>query len=836
MHSTPKIPVEGWMRRLLLLTLLPILGLAPIHESYAKTSKDKYSKLFRDKKVDTVKGGLVTLHKVEEKLYMELPISEIGRDMLLGATLSSVSDGSILTIGDRSEEPLLMRFELQDSTVVVKKNNTIVYSKEADEPMKQALALSYRDPSVAAYSVLAFTPDSSAVVFDATSLMARESTLVRVIPKQSGDLKLSASPVSSLSFIKGMKSYEDNAQVRVELNYKLSATFLGMVSVASDVPTTVEATFTLLRLPEKTMPIRIADTRVGTFTTGRLNFSPLKDKTDNIYIAHRRRLEPADSAAYATGGLSKPKEPIVLYLDPAFPEEWKQPIRDGILAWNKPFEKIGFKDAIEVRDFPDPSTGFDPDNLKYSCIRYIPNQGENAYAPSWVDPRTGEIISSTLFIFNNIEQLFYKWYFTQSALVDPSIRNFPLPKEKRDAMLTFSVKHEMGHILGLSHNMIATAAVPTDSLRSASYVRAHGVTPSIMDYVRLNYVAQPGDNVPMALPEIGPYDDYVVEWLYRYFPLFSQDIYAQAEVLEKFVTSKSGDPRYRYLPEQTNVFDPRVISGDLGDDPIKSSDYGIKNLARISQEFPGWITDDEDTRKKDKLDLAISQTFHSLVKNVMHQIGGIYVNPSIPDAEHPIYTVLPRETQRASLKWVVDQIKDFDKYANRELECRSHIRISYYDQLYEFLINDLYNTRMRVLTAEHLVPGSYSQQEYFEDLRREVFASLTEHRDPTRAEILLQRGFINLGRAVVTDTKVPTVMVPTALKGYRSEVSFGDPTRSPYPQIRLEDIDRSSIYFFAALEKLRPELERAAKWAKSPEAKAHYSVLLFKTNKALKGE
>ena len=205
MHSTPKIPVEGWMRRLLLLTLLPMLGLAPIHESYAKTSKDKYSKLFRDKKVDTVKGGLVTLHKVEEKLYMELPISEIGRDMLLGATLSSVSDGSILTIGDRSEEPLLMRFELQDSTVVVKKNNTIVYSKEADEPMKQALALSYRDPSVAAYSVLAFTPDSSAVVSDATSLMARESTLVRVIPKESGDLKLSASPVSSLSFIKGMK-------------------------------------------------------------------------------------------------------------------------------------------------------------------------------------------------------------------------------------------------------------------------------------------------------------------------------------------------------------------------------------------------------------------------------------------------------------------------------------------------------------------------------------------------------------------------------------------------------------------------------------------------------
>lgn len=828
------LPYSSLALALMLFTFLS----AGVTEASAKSKKsnDKYAKLFKDKKVETAKGGLVTLHKIGEKLYMELPLEEIDKDMLLGATLSSVSDASMLTVGDRSSDPLLMRFELQDSTIIVKKNNTIVYSDEADPNLQKALSINYRDPSVAAYSVLAYTPDSTAVVFDATSLMARESSLIHVIPKQSGDLKLSASPVSSLSFIKGIKSYDDNAQVRVELNYKLSASFLGMVSVASDVPATVEATFTLLRLPEDPMTLRIADTRVGTFHTGRLNFTTNKDKSDNIYFAHRWRLEPSDPEAFATGQLTKPKTPITLYVDPAFPEEWKDPIRRGVLAWNSSFEKIGYKDAIEVRDYPDPSTGFDPDNIKYSCIRYIPNSGENAFSPSWVDPRTGEIINSTLFIFNNIEKLFYKWYFTQSALVDPSIRNFPLPDDKRDAMLTFSVAHEMGHILGLSHNMIASAAVPTDSLRSASFIRKHGVSPSIMDYVRLNYVAQPGDNVPMTLPKIGPYDDYVIDWLYRYFPQYPDDIYKQASDLESLVSAKEGDPRYRYLPEQTNVYDPRVISGDVGDDPIKSSDYGIKNLLQVSWNFPKWITDDEDSRKKDELDLAIAQAFHSLVKNVMHQIGGIYVNPSTPDSSNPIYTVLPRETQRASLKWTVDHIKDFGSYANRDLERMSHIRISYYDQLYEFLINDLYNTRMRVLTAEHLVPGSYSQEEYFRDLYREVFASLREQRDPSHAEILLQRGFINLGRAVVTDTKVPTVMVPTAFKHQYKDVAFGDPSVNPYPKIRLEDIDKSGIYFLATLQRLQPELEKAVKWAKTPEGKAHYSVLLFKTNKALKGE
>lgn len=803
-----------------------------------KRKEEKYAKVFKDDKVEKAVDGFLGLYKKDGKLYLEIPKSELGSELLLGAALSSVSDGTILTLGMKSEEPLLMSFELRDSTVVVKKANTIVYDDGADEQLKKALSISYRDPYVQAFPIEAYAPDSSAFLIDATNLLARENKLVSVIPKHSGEFTLSATPESSMSFIKSLSSFEDNVQVRVELNYKLSATMLGMVSVASDMPTTVEATFTLIKLPKEAMPVRVADTRVGTYTTTKLQFRPDLDKSSSLYLANRYRLIPRDLEAYQRGELVAPIEPIVLYLDPTFPEDWKEPIRQGVLQWQGALAQAGFKDALRVVDYPTDVPDFDPDNLKYSCIRYIPNGDEEIYAPSWVDPRTGEIIASSLLVSNNIEKLFYKWYFTQSALVDPSIRNTPLPKERRDAMLTMAIAHEIGHILGLQHNMLASSAYRTKDLRDPAFVAKHGISPSIMDYVRLNYVAQPEDRVPFVLPQVGPYDKYVVEWLYRYFPEHHGDIDKDTKVLQAMVDKKSQERIYQYLPEQSYAFDPRVIANDLGDDPIESSTLAIKNLQQISHNFPAWIKDDEDSRKKDALDLVIAQQFHQLLKNVMHQIGGIQVNPAKPTKETPLYTVLPKEVQRSSLRWCVDRIKEFKSYGNQDLERMSNIRISYYDQLFEFLINDLYNTRMRVLTSSHIVPGSYSQAEWFADMSQEVFRNIREHRDPTHAEILLQRGFINLGKAEVSGTTIPTKMIPAALKEENTPTltSFGDPQRSPYPMIRLEDIDESGLHFMIALEKLLPQLERAAKEAKSAEAKAHYSVMVFKTKKALEGK
>lgn len=799
-----------------------------------KRKEEKYAKIFKDAKVEKAVGGFLGLYKKDGKLYLEIPKRELGSDLLLGAALSSVSDGTLLTVGLKSEVPLLMSFELRDSTVVVKKANTIVYDEGADEGLKKALSLSYRDPYVQAFPIEAYSPDSSALLIDATNLLARENKLVSVIPKRSGQLTLSASPESGMSFIKSLRSFEDNVQVRVELSYKLSATMLGMISVASELPTTVEATFTLIKLPKEPMQVRVADTRVGTYSTAKLQFRPDLDKSASLYLAHRHRLVPSDAEAYQRGEIVPPIQPILLYLDPSFPEGWKEPIRKGVMAWSKAFEQAGFKDAIRVVDYPTDCPDFDPDNLKYSCIRYIPNGGEEVTAPSWIDPRTGEIIASSLLVPNNIEQLFYRWYFTQSALLDPSIRNTPLPKERRDALLTLAIAQKVGHILGLQNNLLASSAYRTKDLRDPAFVAKYGISPSIMDQVQLNYVAQPKDGVPFAVAGVGPYDRYVVEWLYRYFPEHGGDVAKDTEVLQAMVDEKSQERIYQYLPEQSYALDPRVVAGDLGDDPIESSTLAIHSLQQVSHTFPSWIKDDEDSRKKDELDLAIAQQFHRLLKNVMHQIGGIEVNPAKPTKETPLYRVLPKEVQRRSLRWCVDRIKAFKDYANHDLERMSSIRISYYDQLFEFLINDLYNTRMRVLTASHIAPGSYSQAEWFADMSDEVFRSLREHRDPTHAEILLQRGFINLGGAEVSGTAIPIKMIPAALKADSKGVtSFGDPQRSPYPMIRMEDIDESGLYFMMALEKLLPQLERAEKEAKSAEAKAHYSVLVFKTKKAL---
>ena len=802
-----------------------------------KRQEEKFAKIFKDAKVERAVGGFLGLYKKDGKLYLEIPKSELGCDLLLGAALSSVSDGTILTVGAKSEEPLLMSFELRDSTVVVKKANTIVYDEGADEGLKKALSLSYRDPYVQAFPIEAYSPDSSSLLIDATNLLARENKLVRVIPKQSGELTLSATPESGMAFIKSLRSFDDNVQVRVELSYKLSATMLGMVSVASDMPTTVEATFCLIKLPKEGMQVRVADTRVGTYTTAKLQFRPDLDKSASLYLAHRHRLVPSNAEAYQRGELVAPIQPIVLYLDPSFPEGWKEPIRRGVMEWSKAFEQAGFKDAIRVVDYPTDLPDFDPDNLKYSCIRYVPSGGEEIYAPSWVDPRTGEVIASTLLVPNNIEQLLYKRYFTQTALLDPSIRNTPLPKERRDALLSMVIAREIGHILGLRDNLLASSAYPTKELRDPAFVTKNGITPSIMGQVGLNYVAQPEDGMPFTVTKVGPYDKYVIEWLYRYFPEHQGDVAKDAQVLQAMVDKKSQERIYQYLPEQSYALDPRVVAGNLGDDPLESSSLAIQNLLQVSHTFPNWIKDDEDSRKKDALDLVIAQQFHRLLKNVMHQIGGIEVNPAKPTKEKPLYHVLPKEVQRRSLRWCVDRIKEFKSYANQDLERRSNIRISYYDQLFEFLINDLYNTRMRVLTASHIAHGSYSQAEWFADMSNEVFSSLRERRDPTHAEILLQRGFINLGGAEVSGTAIPIKMIPAALKGDPIGItSFGDPGRSPYPMIRMEGIDESPLYFMMALERLLPQLERAAKEAKSPEAKAHYSVLVFKTKKVLAGK
>ena len=822
-----------------------------------KKEEDKYTKFFKDKKVETARGKFVTLHKIDGSVYLELPTKYLGKELMMGAKVTSTTDPDYLAVGSMNSAPIVFRFEKQDSVIVMKAPNSIVYRRDASPELQKALELNYRDQSVESFTPEVYKADSSAVVLKINSLVTESSPFFEIVPSQQGPFKITSSRNSNLTFVKGLKSFDSNASVRVEMNFSVNASLMGVLTVAKDMPLTAEVTYTILPVEASNAIPRFADARVGYQTTRKVSFPDYLDQSEPVYLAHRWQLVPKDKKAYAKGQLTEPEKKIVFYLDSAFPASWQRPIREGVLRWNKAFEAAGFRNAIEVRDFPKNDKQFDPDNLEYSCIRYIPNSQETIAASNWTDPRTGEIFSGNLTIYNNVEALLHKQRFIGTAAVDPQVRSSRLPQALFEESLSQLVTQEMGSVLGLLHNYAASASYTTDQLRSAKFTKESGLAPSILDGVTYNYLAQPSDKgVRLINDQLGVYDLFAIDWGYRYFDL-KGDPAAEAKELLSRVDKRAREPYLRYAPEQRYAVDPTVRTEDLGNDPIKTAELTMKNLAFIQSNLSKWITNDPDSRKKKSLYLAIVQGYYLQLKNAMSLVGGVVCQESRLSTSLPRYQVVPKAKQREAFQWLLRQAKDFQGKADRNFERKGFIDVSYYDQLLEYLIKDIYDLRSRIIIASQVDSKTYSLGEYFDDLYQATFASTIAGKSPNHMERLMQIAFIDKSIAGTVNPRNATPGMPysfagaptsvggklislasttdysDALKSGRVNYGGGDPSASIYPMANVPALDTSEQYMYAALLKVRPLLEQRAASTTDRTLKAHYQTLAFKVAKLL---
>ena len=822
-----------------------------------KKEEDKYTKFFKDKKVETARGKFVTLHKIDGSVYLELPTKYLGKELMMGAKVTSTTDPDYLAVGSMNSAPIVFRFEKQDSVIVMKVPNSIVYRRDASPELQKALELNYRDQSVESFTPEVYKADSSAVVLKINSLVTESSPFFEIVPSQQGPFKITSSRNSSLTFVRGLKSFDSNASVRVEMNFSVNASLMGVLTVAKDMPLTAEVTYTILPVEASNAIPRFADARVGYQTTRKVSFPDYLDQSEPVYLAHRWQLVPKDKKAYAKGQLTEPEKKIVFYLDSAFPASWQRPIREGVLRWNKAFEAAGFRNAIEVRDFPKNDKQFDPDNLEYSCIRYVPNSQETIAASNWTDPRTGEIFSGNLTIYNNVEALLHKQRFIGTAAVDPQVRSSRLPQALFEESLSQLVTQEMGSVLGLLHNYAASASYTTDQLRSAKFTKESGLAPSILDGVTYNYLAQPSDKgVRLINDQLGVYDLFAIDWGYRYFDL-KGDPAAEAKELLSRVDKRAREPYLRYAPEQRYAVDPTVRTEDLGNDPIKTAELTMNNLAFIQPNLSKWITNDPDSRKKKSLYLAIVQGYYLQLKNAMSLVGGVVCQESRLSTSLPRYQVVPKAKQREAFQWLLRQAKDFQGKADRNFERKGFIDVSYYDQLLEYLIKDIYDLRSRIIIASQVDSKTYSLGEYFDDLYQATFASTIAGKSPNHMERLMQIAFIDKSIAGTVNPRNATPGMPysfagaptsvggklisltsttdysDALKSGRVNYGGGDPSASIYPMANVPALDTSEQYMYATLLKVRPLLEQRAASTADRTLKAHYQTLAFKVAKLL---
>ena len=709
-----------------------------------ETKETDYQKII--KKGGTVTDGLFRVRHIEDKYYFEVPDSMLGRYILCVTRFTAVPQNFGQFAGEEITHSTIY-FEKRDTSQIMIRQYVLSHLADNEDNISRTLEQSTIDPIVQSFKVIGQNEEKDASLIEVTSLFNSDNNLMSFSNTDKTSLKVGGL-MKDRTFIDTIKVFPTNIEVATTRTYGSSparseASKTGTITMAFNT--------SMVLLPKEPMRKRLWDDRVGYFVNNFVRFSDSQHKTEHESFISRYRLVPKNKKKYLRGELTEPEKQIVYFIDPATPKKWIPYLIQGINDWNVAFEAAGFKNAITAKVLPEDDPNVSLEDARYSVLRYLPAEIENAYGPRIVDPRSGEIIEAHICWYHNVMNLLTKWYMVQCGAVDKRAQTMKFDDKLMGELIRFVSSHEVGHSLGLRHNMGASFATPVEKLRDKAWVEENGHTASIMDYARFNYVAQPEDKISSKglFPRINDYDKWAIKWGYQWRPEFKDEYEEKEKLMTETTNILKGNPRLWFGGEGRNE-DPRAQTEDLSDNNVKASEYGIKNLKRVMQHLPQW-TKEENDQYDDLVEMykAVADQFNRYMNHVAKNIGGRYIN-NMPGLEP--YAPVPAARQREALQYLGKNIFEAPEWLYpANIMSKSGTDAGNTQQQQQ---TNLLTRLMTPLILSNISTSDYTVNQYLDDLFDQVWTApkgSTPFQEKARRQ--LQRSYVQNLNSLLNPTE-----------------------------------------------------------------------------------